>query len=941
MTGEEFHYLLKLIIKFLPLPESEWPLEDTINREAARLLLINLFNLDPRAGDDELAATAAAKLSQIAREELTVGNLPLDLQEKVRLYDEHLEKLGKQREEALRKMFTRFDRKTQNSLEQYTKLIQKRLVGKEKLPEKIAKGTAEDITIEIAHFLPQTVRPETLTEETYQATLKRAQSEIEKTLTQKGISQPKEIANYLISQSVAKETLATAQLLAVEPRRIPTTPPLTGPPTITPEERKVVEAKEDFNGKVNAELAKFSELAENPKERQELSRNLVGKTGLYLQILPRKEITQDEYREVLENAWQRVREDFEAKGVILSKPQTEELVNNLVKNTQKEAVIITTMVPRYYSKEQLTQMAQEPEGVAFLTAYTALQPQVAATRTQRVIIAPAVIPLKAAASEATPEWQEMIEKGVFIEDIEASIAKLKKAGLSGEHPLIISLENKKARFLEQQKIRIVRPDGTIILRDKPAVGISKRYHLFSKLTGRHQIFDEETGIFLPQTSPPPIWSKKSGYSWQLRRGLNNLGTAVRFFEEVEIGPGKRVIRFTLPSRIVRKITFGRFESFGAIRTIIYRKTIGRAVSYVGKKLAETAIGKAVKEGLKKAATWVATKLGVQTAVTAAGAAVAPETAGVSLLVAAAINLAIEVGGKILGKIWEKVKTVFREPEKALAVLGIGVAVAFLPMPIAIIAVVPIIVGSLGLISWGAASAGVIASGLAAKMVAFTVAVATLPLTAPIAMFIIAILTTLATITFFIVMTTAGAFILPVGPTELIEEMPPPPAPPDIPPPSGLTFRWPVDSPYTCSSNYGYRTLTIRGVTTCDYHEGIDIPAFAGASVYSTTEGEVVGLGYNSGYGTYVVVKHDGLYSFYAHLLATTTYVGEKVDQSSVIGYVDDTGWSTGTHLHFGFSSCGSVPSCFNNGSLTPNPCSYLSCPSNCEYRDRTTGCPGL
>jgi len=704
-------------------------------------------------------------------------------------------------------------------------------------------------------------------------------------------------------------------------------------------------------------------LTQNPKRAKKASEQMA---DLFTPNLPQtariEAFSEEEYREVLEKAQPKIKQILERAGA----PQSEKVVQVFIARAAKRDLPLAQEVaatPRSYIKEAppprkkisprdlilpkevAEKLAAEPEGVALLTVYTTLQPQAGTALAQKAIFTPPATILKAAASEATPEWQEMIKKGIFVEDIEATIKKYKEAGLPEDHPIIQSLEDKRARFLEQQKRKIIR-DGKVFYKDKLATRILNRYYLYEKRIGRLGAVDKKTGLPL-QTFPAPLWSKREGYSWQLRQFLNTSGTATRLYEAIDVIPGRKAIRLTLPSKVVEKITFGRFKSFGEIRTVIYKKTVGRAVSYVARKLAKTAIGKAVKEGLKKAATWAATKLGVQTAVAAAGITAAGPTAGVSLLIAAAVNLAIEIGGKILGKVWDTIKSIIRDPGKALALITGGVAIAvLLPAPFIIIAVFPIVLGALGLVSWGAASAGAIAGGFAANVVAFFAAVATLPITLPIAMFIVGLLTTLAVITTFIVFTTAGAFILPVGPTEIIPDVPPPPAPPDIPPPAGLTFRWPVDSPYTCSSNYGYRELTIRGKKTCDYHEGIDIDASTGTPVYSTAEGEVTSLGYNDGYGTYVVVKHNGLYSLYAHLLATATYVGAEVDKLSVIGYVDNTGWSTGPHLHFAFSSCGSMSSCFNNGSFTPDPCNYVTkanpaCPERCGYRDRATGCPSL
>lgn len=56
-----------------------------------------------------------------------------------------------------------------------------------------------------------------------------------------------------------------------------------------------------------------------------------------------------------------------------------------------------------------------------------------------------------------------------------------------------------------------------------------------------------------------------------------------------------------------------------------------------------------------------------------------------------------------------------------------------------------------------------------------------------------------------------------------------------------------------------------------------------------------------GYGNYVKIQHNsekGVYSRYAHLMSTAVKVGDTVTQGQTIGYCDNTGWSTGSHLHF-------------------------------------------
>jgi murein DD-endopeptidase MepM/ murein hydrolase activator NlpD len=67
---------------------------------------------------------------------------------------------------------------------------------------------------------------------------------------------------------------------------------------------------------------------------------------------------------------------------------------------------------------------------------------------------------------------------------------------------------------------------------------------------------------------------------------------------------------------------------------------------------------------------------------------------------------------------------------------------------------------------------------------------------------------------------------------------------------------------------------------------------------------VVGFaGRKSGYGNLIVLRHHGGYStYYAHLrdFARGLKPGKRVLQGEAIGYVGQTGWATGPHLHYEF-----------------------------------------
>lgn len=102
--------------------------------------------------------------------------------------------------------------------------------------------------------------------------------------------------------------------------------------------------------------------------------------------------------------------------------------------------------------------------------------------------------------------------------------------------------------------------------------------------------------------------------------------------------------------------------------------------------------------------------------------------------------------------------------------------------------------------------------------------------------------------------------------------------------------------------------------TCPYgngHVGVDVVKYRGQLDYiiAHTEGTVVEVvkNYNrtdksgGSYGNYVRLKHpNGYYTLYAHMKYGSVMVskGQSVKKGQVIGYMGNTGYSKGAHLHF-------------------------------------------
>lgn len=89
--------------------------------------------------------------------------------------------------------------------------------------------------------------------------------------------------------------------------------------------------------------------------------------------------------------------------------------------------------------------------------------------------------------------------------------------------------------------------------------------------------------------------------------------------------------------------------------------------------------------------------------------------------------------------------------------------------------------------------------------------------------------------------------------------------------------------------------------TSSTHRGVDLAAPTGTPIYASAPGRVTfaRTGYNGGFGTLVIIVHDnGTETLYAHMSKLGTTSGKRVDRGEVIGYVGNTGRSTGPHLHF-------------------------------------------
>lgn len=107
--------------------------------------------------------------------------------------------------------------------------------------------------------------------------------------------------------------------------------------------------------------------------------------------------------------------------------------------------------------------------------------------------------------------------------------------------------------------------------------------------------------------------------------------------------------------------------------------------------------------------------------------------------------------------------------------------------------------------------------------------------------------------------------------------------------------WPTQGSVT--SRFGWRRSPFGGGS--DFHPGIDIANAVGTPVYATADGIVTSAGWYSGYGQYVEIEHGyGYATAYGHNSVIAVGVGQAVKRGDVVAYMGNTGYSTGSHLHY-------------------------------------------
>ncbi|WP_236338559.1 murein hydrolase activator EnvC family protein [Paenibacillus plantiphilus] len=117
--------------------------------------------------------------------------------------------------------------------------------------------------------------------------------------------------------------------------------------------------------------------------------------------------------------------------------------------------------------------------------------------------------------------------------------------------------------------------------------------------------------------------------------------------------------------------------------------------------------------------------------------------------------------------------------------------------------------------------------------------------------------------------------------------------------TGGSLAVPLKDSYTLTSGFGTRIHPISGKRKS--HNGIDMAAPKGTSIYAAESGVVIVAQWWSGYGYCVIINHGaGLWTLYGHIRKDGIMVekGQTVKRGQKIAEVGSTGISSGNHLHF-------------------------------------------
>lgn len=164
------------------------------------------------------------------------------------------------------------------------------------------------------------------------------------------------------------------------------------------------------------------------------------------------------------------------------------------------------------------------------------------------------------------------------------------------------------------------------------------------------------------------------------------------------------------------------------------------------------------------------------------------------------------------------------------------------------------------------------------------------------------------IAFFLFIINAGGYVIPNSGTltssgDIVNPIGGGILPDD---PSGDTPRcWPYSQEDLAKTTVYQGPWGKSGCANCSHdtyrEQAVDLPTGnARFAVYATHNGTVTNRDTgDAGYGKHIILTGTaGISTIYAHLFASTVPDGTRVGRGTLIGYTDDTGNSTGPHLHY-------------------------------------------
>lgn len=126
----------------------------------------------------------------------------------------------------------------------------------------------------------------------------------------------------------------------------------------------------------------------------------------------------------------------------------------------------------------------------------------------------------------------------------------------------------------------------------------------------------------------------------------------------------------------------------------------------------------------------------------------------------------------------------------------------------------------------------------------------------------------------------------------------------IPTPGTPVFAWPIQNPYI-TQYFGYTKFALSGAYNGSAHNGVDLGAPVGTQIHAPLTGTVRMTGNTDlvpgcySWGKWALIDHpNGLSTMFAHMSQVAVSPGQAIKTGDIVGYVGNTGYSTGPHLHY-------------------------------------------